>query len=461
MTVPSYLTVALAYIDQWLAHQNKIDTQTPAHSFALCYKGDVIFNKSYGIADLKTQTPVTNDHLFRVASHSKTFTAVALFQLAEAGKIKITDTIAQHLSFLSENSDPKMQQVTIQQILAHQAGLIRDGADPSYWLLERDYPTADEIIQYFKTEPLTLAPETCFKYSNFGYGLLGLLIERVSGLSYADYIQQHMIEPLKLSHIGADHAEQEPQPYVTGYTSKSPDGRQIAIDMCMPADGLAAATGFYANAENICRFYAALMPGTDLLLSDTSKHMMMTQIQRIPGEATARTYGLGLLVEKIHGQNCYGHVGCMPGCMSKTLFTPDTELTASLLTNSNHAPAAMLQSGIWQIIDFFKTHHEENSPYEKYAGRFYDMWDICDYVPLGDKIYIASPNYWEPFSNCTELTHLSDDTFIISKDVGFGSYQEKVTFIFANDSLRKVNHAGYPKYNEADYNAYLGKLAQR
>lgn len=455
-----FLSEAMDYIDHWLECQKLQDRQTPGYSVAISHKGEILYKQAFGYADLETQEKMTPAHLFRVASHSKTFTAIAIMQLMAAGKLSIYEPAARYLPFLKENPDKRLQDVTIEQMLCHGSGICGNGEDPSFWGLEKRYPTKGEMVSFFKTEPLVIESDVRFKYSNYAYGLLGWIVEEVSGLSYADYMREQILKPLGLKRIGAEY-DPESGPYVTGYTPLLPDGKQAPMGVSSNTGELVGATGFYSDAESLCRFYSAVIPGSGLLLPDDLKRKMLSRKWDMPDEDTKRGYALGFLCDEQDGRALKGHYGGMPGNMTQTLFDGQDDVVVSVLTNSQAGKPDILQKGIWHIIDFFKAHYEEPSPYKKYAGQFYDIWETFRFVPLGKKIYVSVPTEAEPFKNCSELTHQKGNIFKITKETGYGSYGEAVEFVMEGKDVKRVKYGGFPKYAKQDYLDYIEKVKKK
>lgn len=456
--IPEYLNEAVNYIDNWLWHQKLISPHTPGFSIAISYRGNIVFKKAYGFANLAHKEEMTPDHLFRIASHSKTFTATAIMQLMDEGKLNIHEPASLYLPFLKDNPDKRMQKVTIQQMLAHSSGMGRDGEDPSFWRLQKDFPSENEMIDYFKNEPLVLESNTRFKYSNYAYALLGWIVEKVSGKTYTSYIKDHILNPLDIESIGGEY-DVTKGPYITGYTGITPDGTQRSINAAINTNKISSATGFFSTAENLCFFYDAIMPGSGKLLSDELKNEMLRQQWIIPDEEIKRGYALGFVCEELSGYMLNGHSGGMPGNITKTLFDKNEKIVVSVLTNSLLGSPDLLQAGIWHIFEFFKKNYKGVSPYSKYYGQFYDMWFQTNFVPLGNKIYVTNPTTNKPFQQCSNLEHYKENIFKITKEGGYGSYGENVEFIMDQNEILRVIYAGYPLQNKDNYLKYLQTIS--
>jgi D-alanyl-D-alanine carboxypeptidase len=170
---------ALAYLKSWLQFKYE-DGQLPGFVVAVGYNNKVLFNEAYGYASVKTKEKLTPQHIFRIASHSKTFTATAIMQLQEQGKLDIYDPVVKYLPWLDEHKDKRWQTVTMKQIMSHSAGIIRDGIDARYWQAEKQFPDKQTFIKEILAADLVIKNGKKFKYSNYGYTLLGLAVEAVS-----------------------------------------------------------------------------------------------------------------------------------------------------------------------------------------------------------------------------------------------------------------------------------------
>lgn len=159
------LEAAVKYIDSWLAFRYS-RLEMPGFTVAIRQKDKLLYSRAFGYADLATKTKLTTDHIFRIASHSKTFTATAIMQLQETGQLKIDDPAVQYVPWLMDHTDTRWQQVTIRQLLSHSAGVIRDGLDCDYWPVERPFPDFEEFKRELLRADLVIDNNTKLKYSN-------------------------------------------------------------------------------------------------------------------------------------------------------------------------------------------------------------------------------------------------------------------------------------------------------
>jgi N-acyl-D-amino-acid deacylase len=194
------------------------DHQVPGASLAIARNGRMVYSRGFGFADVAAREPVAPDSLFRIASISKPFTSAAIFQLIERGKLKLDDKafeftgIQPHLE-AGAKVDPRLWHVTIAELLHHTGGFDRDKSfDPMFRPIDIARavgvpPPAKprDIIEYMMGRPLDFDPGTCEAYSNFGYCVLGRVIEKASGMSYADYVTREVLAPLGIRRMRIGH----------------------------------------------------------------------------------------------------------------------------------------------------------------------------------------------------------------------------------------------------------------
>src|SRR5262245_63776383 len=173
------------YADTWVALRGRTQ-RVPGVQVAVAVAGEVLLSSAHGFARLPRTNgaddagePLTTSHLFRIASHSKTFTATAVMQLVEAGKLRLDDTAGEHLAALEGTP---IGERTLAELLAHGGGVVRDSRDGDFWQLEREFPDAETLIAICLDDADVLERNERFKYSNIGYGVVGLVIEKASGV---------------------------------------------------------------------------------------------------------------------------------------------------------------------------------------------------------------------------------------------------------------------------------------
>ncbi len=450
---------ALDYMGGWLPFLYERE-DIPGFAIAVSYKGKVLFNEAYGYANLENKTKLTPQHIFRIASHSKTFTATAIMQLQEQGKLKIDDPIADYIPWLKQHKDKRFQKVTIRQVMSHGAGIIRDGATYDFWQLKQPFPNSEQLKKEILETDLVINNNLKLKYSNYGYSLLGFLIEEVSGKSYNQYVTDNIIKPLGLKNTGPEYTKAIKNRIATGYTRNDFKNKSRLPIANIDTHAMSAATGFYSTGEDICKYFSARLPGSGKLLSDKSKR----QMQRIQWRAEnigskKEEYGLGLEIEHTKKRRLFGHGGGFPGFITKSFYDPKDGLVVTVLTNASATYAPYMAKSIVNLIDFFQNNWQppENG-LDRYEGRFMCSWFITDIIASGSKLLMGFSDSWSVFDNPDELDHVRGDEFKIIKTGSFGSEGEAVKFkLGKNGKADSVKYADVTAIPVKEYVAEMSK----
>lgn len=439
---PQKLQSAADYIDTWL-ELNFDNSRIPAMQIAVMHNNELIYSRSFGYADLKTKTTLKKDHIFRIASHSKTFTSTAIMQLVESGKLNLDDRVSQHVSWFKSAKDKRVSQVTVRQLLNHTAGIIRDGTNSDFWQILRPFPNDNELKEFIADSKLIYDADERFKYSNFAFGYLGTVVEAVSGVPYREYVNKNIVERLGLQSTGPDLDDKAKKYLTSGYGIELFNQKRHCFEH-IDTQALSSATGFYSTAEDVCKYFAAHFLGNDTLLSDKSKRQMQHGYWKADKN---ERYGLGLVNYKKKGWTIYGHSGGFPGFITNTQFDAKRKLVVSVLTNAYDGPAKKVCSSLINIIDTFQqdTDHIKSkvADHSKFAGRFYSTWGPTDIVCVGKKLFAIDPLWWTEFDDAEELTVINETTLKIEKANNYSSPGETITFDFdTNGKAKGITYAG-------------------
>ena len=423
---------ALDYYADWVGFRQQY-LRVPGVQLAVRIDGKEVLAKSYGLADVEHEIPLTNAHLFRVASHSKSYTAVAVMQLAESGKLRLDDTAGQWLPWLKA-SGSTLSDATVRELLSHASGVIRDGHESDFWQLAKVFPDRGALRNELLAQTAAVIPANQrFKYSNVGYSLLGLVVEAASGQSYGDLLQQAVVDKLGLRNTGPDLDRSRLGEFATGYTGLGYSPTRVPFDHIDTA-AMAAATGFYANASDLSNFFSALALGDNRLLSDASKRRMQ---QPLWANGDGRShYGLGMAISKIGDRTLVGHSGGFPGFITMTLVDPQARITVSALTNAIDGPAGQLAQGAFHLINLAVKPPVADAPsperLRRFTGRYATYFAVVDIVVLGGRLYMISPTSADPASGATPLAYVDEHTLRVDGGNG-GSYGEPMVFTFDRD----------------------------
>ncbi len=417
-----WLSGALDYIPRWIEYQMR-QSEQPGCAVAVVHKGKTVLEEAFGLADLAAGKALTPRHRFRVASHSKTFTAAGIMKLREDGRVGLDDAVGRHVDGLH----PAVAAATIEQCLSHGSGIIRDGTDAGQWNNRRAFATASELRAALSAPPV-IETGSRFKYSNHAYGLAGLVIEAVTGEPYVKWIRRAILEPAGLDDTAPDMPFTK-GPIALGHSRKLPLGRRVAIAGDNPTHALAPATGFVSTARDLARFFARLDPGAkDSVLSPASRREMTRRRWRIESEIE-RHYGLGVAHGRVGEWAWFGHGGAFQGFLSRTVMVPEHGVAVSVLTNAIDGPADAWSDGILHILRQAARHGAPAAKLEDWTGRWWSLWRPLDLVPMGDRVLVAQPELGNPFQDATAISVSGDDRGRIAESGGYASYGETARLV--------------------------------
>ena len=335
---------AAAYIDSWLAFRQRFD-RIPGVQVAILHDGDVVLSTAHGLADVESATPLTPRHRFRIASHSKTFTATAIMRLVDQGRVRLDDPLG---TWLDELVGTPLADVRVRELLAHGGGVVRDGWDGDFWQLFRTFPDRSTLLGIARDDAAVLARNERFKYSNIGYSLLGQVIESVTGQPYAEHVSEAILGPLGLHDTSPDIDPDQVADHATGYTGLGYAERRRPIDH-IATGAMASATGFSSTATDLVRYAAAHVIGDSRVLTDDAKRQMQRAEWAVEGAAS--WYGLGLGIAEIGTRRVVGHGGGFPGFITRTWWDPVDGLAIAVLTNAIDGPALKLANAAIRLVD--------------------------------------------------------------------------------------------------------------
>jgi CubicO group peptidase (beta-lactamase class C family) len=449
---------AAAYWDAWLAFRQRYD-RTPGVQAALWHGDGLVHSAAHGMADVETGTALTGAHLFRVASHSKTFTATAVLQLVEAGRLRLDDRLD---AWLPDLVGRPVGERTLREALAHGGGVIRDGHDGDFWHLYRPFPDAAALAATAVDRADVLPANQEFKYSNVAYGLVGQVIEAVTGASYAAVVQREIVDRLGLERTGPDYDPARAADYATGYSALAYADRRIPIEQ-IPTGALAPATGFCSTAEDLCRYASAHFLGDERLLGDHAKRQLQRTEWAVAGGDTQ--YGLGFQISEAGGRRLVGHSGGFPGHITRTLFDPEARLAVSVLTNAVDGPAEMLATAAVRLVDLAaRPAQPDTAPdavaADRLCGRYANLWGVMDIVRLGASLYVLDPTGDDPAAEPLTLEMTGPTTLRMGHEHGFGSTGETLELVLGDDG-RVRSGRGSSGLSWYPYDVFAATVATR
>lgn len=423
---------AAAHLGRWIELHQRYD-RVPGVQVAVMHDGEVVLEQAFGTADLSNGTPLTISHRFRIASHSKTFTATAIHRLVEQDRLRLDDRADQHVV---ELAGTPIGTRTIDELLAHGSGIIRDGYDTGHWQLIRPFPDRQGLLSMAGDRADVLAANERFKYSNVTYSVLGLVIESVTGTPYAAHLDDTIIGPLGLTSTSADLAHvADPSTIATGHSSAIL-GRRLPIDHVDTA-AMASATGLVSTARDVVHWAAAHFFGDERILGDDAKRRMQRTRWRVESSAGTE-YASGLAVTPLNGRRLLGHGGGFPGHITHTLFDPHARVAVSVLTNAIDGPAQAYAANLFRLLDLAErgrsgaagapTAPVDAATAARYEGRFASLWTVFDVVALGGRLWQLDATAADPTADPVQLDVVDADTLRIAGAPGYGSPGESIVY---------------------------------
>jgi len=282
----------------------------------------VLLRRGFGLADREWMIPHVPEGKFRLGSLSKQFTAAAILQLMEAGKLRLDDPVSKY----DREAPQAWRDVTLMHLLTHSSGIPSYTSIPGFFDRAARLPHSPQaIIALMRDAPLLFPPGTQFRYNNGGYVILGHIIELLSGLSYEDYVAKHILTPLGLASTGYDH-DATILPYrARGYRFENGSYKNAAfLDMSVPH----AAGAIYSTADDLFAWLKALKRAAPI--SENSVALMLSD--------HGHGYGMGFAIQNQFSRRHLVHAGGINGFSVVLSHYPEADLTLIVLANIQGAP---------------------------------------------------------------------------------------------------------------------------
>ena len=319
-------------VDEYLQAEMKAQ-QIPGVSLAVIKDGQIVLAKGYGFANVEHQVPVKPETIFQSGSMGKQFTATAVMLLMEDGKLAIDDKLSKYFPDAPE----AWRNITIRHLLTHTSGMTDY---PPGFDFRRDY-TEDELYERAKAIPLAFQPGDKWSYSNLGYVMLGILIHKVSGKFYGDFLQERVFKPLEMSTARiiseADIIPNRAAGYRVDNKGQLKNQNWVSPSLNTTADG-----ALYMNVYDMAKWDAALY--TDKLLKRSSLEQMWTPVKLNDGKT--HPYGFGWAIGEIKGHRYVQHGGAWQGFKAQIIRYIDDKFTVVLFANQARTNQSKLAQGV-------------------------------------------------------------------------------------------------------------------
>ncbi|HEU4387780.1 MAG TPA: serine hydrolase [Blastocatellia bacterium] len=314
VTAPACAQDLAAKIDEYMNAQAR--NRQFSGSILVAQEGQVLIKKGYGLANIEHGVPNSPQTRFRLGSITKQFTAAAILLLQEQGKLDVKDPVCKYLPQCPD----AWKEITLHHLLTHTSGIPNFTNFPEYQKTMTSPSPAESTIARFRDKPLDFKPGEKFSYSNSGYIVLGYIVEKVSGKTYAAFLQEKIFEPLKMTSTGYDETARIVSQRAAGYERK---GDAVAnasyLDMTIPF----SAGGLYSTVEDLFTWDQALYGYK--LLSKKSLDAMFTPF--------LGDYAYGWTIGKQFNRNMVGHGGGINGFSTNITRFTDDEVCIVVLSN--------------------------------------------------------------------------------------------------------------------------------
>lgn len=322
-------------IDALLARE--VEPGGPGAAVAVLRDGRFIHRKGHGLADLEWGLPIEPDCVFRIASMTKQFTAVATMMLAERGALAVDAPIERYLP----DWPARGRRVTVRHLLNHTSGVWRHDSELVERTLRPNPPVA-EVLAMIRERPFEFEPGERYEYNNSGYMLLGALIANVSGRSYGDFLREDIFEPLGMTHTGLLSHERITPKRARGYVK----GRKRFHNARLDAMNWSQAAGALGSTLDDLALWDRAVRENRLIRRETFEAM----IAPTPlNDGSAYPYGFGWGMAEYRGARIYHHTGGVSGFACQMLCLRDEDLTTIVLSNLYLFPFDRVTRGLVRL----------------------------------------------------------------------------------------------------------------
>ena len=422
-------------MDAWIQAQMK-DIELPGLVIGVVHDQAVVWSKAYGHANVERGTPMRTDSIFRIASHSKLFTSIAVLQLRDAGKLRLDDPITDHLPWFDmQNPYPEAEPIRIWHLLTHSAGLPRE-SNHSSWT-EFEFPTAEDLRETVSQQRAAYPTETVWKYSNLGLSLAGAVVETVSGRDYEEYVETEIMAPLGMisSSVGVP-SDAHRANLATGYGRHWNDKPRDVMPF-VDAHAFDPATGLSSSVDDMLRFLSWQMrlrsgDATEVLRANTLREMQRVHWLR---DDWRGGNGWGFSISHREDRDLVGHGGSYPGYRTSTQLSPKENVGVVVFTSGGDGnPGRYVTKAFDWIAPAIvnatatpKPPAKADATWTPYVGTYRSRGGERQVMILNEELVVISLLSDNPMAGKSVLRPIGDHTFKI-EGTGGGPHGELARF---------------------------------
>lgn len=442
--VAGQIDLLSAWIESQMAYAGQ-----PGLSIGIVHDQQLVWARGFGFANPERKTPATPATLYRIASNSKVFTATALLQLRDGGRLNLDDPVEKHLSwFKLRKTFSDAPAITIRHLLTHTSGLPREGGE-SYFA-DAQFPSIEQIRDWLQNQDAVLRPETEWKYSNLALGLAGEIVATLSGTSWAEYVKRHILEPLEMKSTFAAAPDRNHPDFAAGFGRRLPDGKR-APNVFTDMNGLASAGNITSSVEDLARFIMLQFRdgpagGAQILKGSTLREMQRVHWMHSDG---VQGWGLGFRVLPQREKTYVGHGGWVSGYRTAHCFSPAQKIGVVVLTNADDGNPDIYVDAVfrWVAPAILAAAASpapaatSDSRLQQYAGRFRDPWGDLQVLVANGQLVAINPTLADPMPLLLRLSPAGEHRFRIAVDDMSGPRGEIMKFEMDGGTVRSLHVA--------------------
>jgi CubicO group peptidase (beta-lactamase class C family) len=299
------------------------------------YKSKTIFEKAYGYQDAKSKIQNSTNGIYQIGSLTKSFTALIILKLVEEGKISLKDPINKYIL-----DYPLGNEITVEHLLTHTSGIYETFRNPSYFDIvttNREISTVEKM-SYFMNQPLDFKPGTKFSYSNSGYILLGIIIEKITGLKYHEALNNYILKPNKMRNSGFDYQNLSNKNKTISYAYLS-STKQVEAKPWNPNSTFSSGA-MYSTTSDLLKWYKAL----------TSYKIISKNTFENATNPFLKEYGYGWFIDSLYQKKVINHGGNVEGATSYFLMLPEDNICIVLLNNITNTKLEKIGNSILAVL---------------------------------------------------------------------------------------------------------------
>ncbi len=439
------ISEAVHLIEVWLDAQRDYEG-LPGLAAAVVHDQKTVWSGGFGFSNLDKKRKTDAETIHSICSISKLFTAIAIMQLRDQGKISLDDPVSKHLPWFNiENSYPNRGRATVQNILTHSSGLPRESDYPYWSPPDFPFPSRDDIKGKV-SDQITLYPaDTYFQYSNLGLTLAGEIVAAVSDIDFDSYVEKNILNPLGLKNTRTEMPKKlYGKQLAVGHAARNRDSDRPKVEL-FHAEGIGPAAGFSSTANDLAKFASWQFRLLENDIDEVLKSNTLREMHRVHflDDDWQPAWGLGFSVWRNGEKKFVGHGGSCPGYRSQLLIQPNSKIATVFMTNASGVDSRRFAQELYNIIAPAVESANSGDDAQVLNRDFIDYLGHYNEAPWGGETAVIS---WKgelamlplptnnPVDAVTRLKHMDGDVFRrIRNDYDLG---EEIRF--ERDMLGKV-----------------------